>query len=266
MLSVLPLVAAGVFFAPAPTPAPAAPAAVIAAATPEDDYAALAEKVAPAIVGIHYVMAVEGGGADFDQSQENEIHGVLIDPKGIVLISSAAMFGYEGMGVQIRPQEIKILIGDDTQGKAAEVVVRDRERDLAWLRITDDLDGPLPAVDFENAADARPGQTVLQVWKLDKLFDRAPYISAGTVAAVVAKPRDLFIGSGEITMGLPVFSPDGKTLGFCVLQLPTQEEIAAMSSSNMYSNMIFARTVLPARTVQAATTQALAVPDDEEGD
>lgn len=257
MLTVLTLAAAAILNAPALAPA-------VPAAQPDNPYATLAESVAPAIVGIRYVMSYEGGG--IEESEENEIHGVVIDPAGIVLISSASMFGYEGMGMQIRPQDIKVLIGGDTQGKAAEVLVRDRDRDLAWLRITDELDAPLAAVDFAAAAEAAPGQTLLQVWKLDKFFDLAPYISAGKVAAVVTKPRDLFIASGEITMGLPVFDEFGNTLGFGVLQLPTEEELAAMSGSNMYSNMVFARTVLPAATVHAATTQALASLEDEEED
>jgi hypothetical protein len=223
-------------------------------------YASVAESVAPAIVAVKFVMSMEGAG----ENQDNEIHGVLIDPAGIVLVSSASMFGVEGMGMSIRPQEIKILVGDDTTGLEAEVLVRDRERDLAWLRITEEVESPLPAIDFAAGSEATLGQTVLQVWKLDKFFDRAPYVSEGTVASRVSKPRNLFIASGEITIGLPVVNVEGSPLGFGVLQLPTQEEMAAMSGSNMYSRMIFARTILPAAEVAQATAQALATLDEDE--
>ncbi len=240
---------------PAPvTPAPA-PATVDGGV-----YASVAASVAPAIVAVKFVMAMEGMG----ENQDNEIHGVLIDPAGIVLVSSASMFGVEGMGRSIRPQEIKILVGGDTAGLEAEVIMRDRERDLAWLQITEELEGPLPAIDFAAGTEATLGQTLLQVWKLDKFFDRAPYISEGTVASLVTKPRELFIASGEITIGLPVVSESGSPLGFGVLQLPTQEEMSAMSGSNMYSRMIFARTILPAAEVAQATAQALATLEDEE--
>jgi len=247
--------AALAFVAPAPvTPAPAL--------TNNDGgvYESVAESVAPAIVAVKFVMAMEGAG----ENQDNEIHGVLIDPSGIVLVSSASMFGVEGMGMSIRPQEIKILVGDDTAGLEAEVLVRDRERDLAWLRITEEIESPLPAIDFAAGAEASLGQTLLQVWKLDKFFDRAPYVSEGKVASRVSKPRTLFIASGEITIGLPVVNVDGAPLGFGVLQLPTQEEMAAMSGSNMYSRMIFARTILPAAEVAEATAQALATLDEDE--
>jgi hypothetical protein len=242
------------------SPAPVTPAPAPALAIDDGGvYASVAESVAPAIVAVKFVMAMDGG-----ENQDNEIHGVLIDPAGIVLVSSASMFGVEGMGMSIRPQEIKILVGDDTAGLEAEVLVRDRERDLAWLRITEEVESPLPAIDFAAGAEATLGQTVLQVWKLDKFFDRAPYISEGRVAAQVSKPRNLFIASGEITIGLPVVNVEGSPLGFGVLQLPTQEEMAAMSGSNMYSRMIFARTILPAAEVAEATTQALATLDEDE--
>ncbi len=241
------------------SPAPVAPGSA-PAAEEGGMYASVAASVAPAIVAVKFVMAMEGMG----ENQDNEIHGVLIDPAGIVLVSSATMFGVEGMGMSIRPQEIKVLVGDDTTGLEAEVLVRDRERDLAWLQITEELESPLPAIDFTAGSEATLGQTLLQVWKLDKFFDRAPYVSEGRVASLVTKPRSLFIASGEITIGLPVVSEVGSPLGFGVFQLPTQEEMAAMSGSNMYSRMIFARTILPAAEVAQATAQALATLDEDE--
>lgn len=244
--------------------APVGPAASSPSEQAQSPYAAVAAAATPAIVNIKFVMHYDAGGGD--QSEESEVHGVIIDPAGIVLISSASMFGYEGMGVQVRPQDIKILVGDDTAGLDAEVLMRDRERDLAWLRITDEVAEPLASINFAEGAKATLGQTMLQVWKLDKFFDLAPYVSAGKVASIVSKPRDLFIASGEISMGLPVFDESGRPLGFGVLQLPTEEELSAMGGSNMYTNMIFARTILPASAVHEATKQALAALDDGEDD
>jgi len=241
-----------------------APAAAPVPAQPDNPYALVAAAAAPAIVNIHFVMRFDAGGGGGEQSQENEVHGVLIDPSGIVLISSASMFGYEGLGVQITPQEIKVMVGPDTAGLDAEVLMRDRERDLAWLRITAEVEEPLPSINFAEGTKATLGQKLLQVWKLDKFFDLAPYVTAGRVGAVVTKPRELFIANGEIAIGLPVFDEAGHPLGFSVLQLPTEEEMSAMSGSNPYAAQLFARTVLPAEAVHAATEQALAALEGDE--
>ncbi len=232
-------------------------------ARPVTPYELVAAKAAPAIVNIKFVMSIDGGFGGEEMNEENEVAGVLIDASGIVLLSSSSMFGYEGMGFQVRPSDIKVFVGDDTEGMAAEVMVRDRDRDLAWLRITDDVEEDLPSIDFASGAEATLGQTMLQVWKLDKFFDRAPYVSEAKVAATVTKPRPLFVASGEVNMGLPVFNESGQPLGLVVMQLPTQEEMEAISA-NMFGQMVFGQTVLPAAEVHKATAAALASLEDEE--
>lgn len=253
--------APGLGNAPESNPAPLSPAVDM----PADDrgYAALVEKVAPAMVTVKFVMAFEGQ----DDTEEEEIDGLTIDPSGVVLVSSAMMFGPEYLGVAARPREIKIILPGETQALDAQVIVRDRELDLVWLRIiVTESDKPrtFKHVSFRNDAKPLLGQEILQVWKLDKFYDRAPYVSSARVAAKVTKPRELFIASGEVTIGLPVFDTAGNVLGFGVLQLPDEEEMNAMASTNPYSRMIFTRTMLPASRVAAATEQALATPENDD--
>lgn len=245
-----------------PTSLTPAPATAIAQPADDHGYAALVEKVAPAMVLVKYVMSYDGE----DDTEEEEMDGLVIDPSGVVLISSAMMFGPEYLGVSARPREIKVILPGETEGLVAEVIVRDRELDLVWLRIiTPDSSEPrtFKHVSFKNDAKPSLGQEVLQVWKLDKFYDRAPYVSSARVAATVTKPRELFIASGEVTIGLPVFDTSGNVLGFGVLQLPDEEEMSAMTGTNPYSRMIFTRTMLPASRVATATETALATLEED---
>lgn len=270
-MSILAVSAACGALAFTPTPAPGiAPEIAPASLSPTapllaDDrgYAALVEKVAPAMVSVKFVMAYEGD----DDTSEEEIDGLTIDPSGVVLVSSAMMFGPEYLGVAARPREIKVILPGQNETLDAEVIVRDRELDLVWLRIlVTESDKPrtFKHVSFRNDAKPDLGQEILQVWKLDRFYDRAPYVSSARVAAKVTKPRELFIASGEVTIGLPVFDSVGNVLGFGVLQLPNEDEMNAMTSTNPYSRMIFTRTMLPASRVASATEQALATLEDEE--
>lgn len=250
-----------------PQPAIVSAAAVSARATTmvlddEAVYTKLAETVTPALVSVKFVMDFDGGfGAS--ESEESEVHGVMVREDGIVMVSSAMMFGYEGMGFEVRPRDIKIKVGDDTEGVAAEVIIRDRERDLAWLKITEPGETKFAAVSFDGGAPVGLGAGVLQVMKLDSYFDKAAYIIEGKVASVVRKPRDLFVASGEVSIGLPVFDRSGTVVGFGVLQLPEQAEMAAMQNS-LSAQLVFAHTVLPAADVAGATAAALASLEDEE--
>lgn len=240
-----------------------APAAADASQPDSPGYAALVEKVAPAMVTVKYVIAYDGE----DDTEEEEMDGLVIDPSGVVLISSALMFGPEYLGMAARPREIKVILPGETQGIDAEIIVRDRELDLVWLRILvaeSDKPRAFKHVSFKNEARPSLGQEILQVWKLDKFYDRAPYVSSARVAAKVAKPRELFIASGEVTIGLPVFDTSGNVLGFGVLQLPDENEMNAMTSNNPYSRMIFTRTMLPASRVASATETALATLEDQD--
>lgn len=234
-----------------------------AASEPSDNpYELVVQKIAPAMVTVRFVMAYEGN----DHTEEQEIDGLVIDPRGVVLVSSAMMFGPEYLAMPARPRQIRIIPHGQSEALDAEVLVRDRELDLAWLRITAENDEPrnMPFVSFAADASPRLGQPVLQVWMLDRYFDRTPYVSEGRVAAIVAKPRDLFIASGEITIGLPVCDLRGDILGFGVLQLPDEQEMAAMTSTNPYARMMFTRTMLPAARVAAATRQAMALLEDDD--
>ena len=254
------LVAWSFIQSPAAIEAPAPAARVVSSS--EATYAKLAKDVAPAIVNIKFVMDFDSGFGG-EESEESEVHGVMIREDGIVLVSSAMMFGYEGMGFEIRPREIKVLVGEDTEGLDATVIIRDRERDLAWLRIAPKAEQKFAAVAFAGGSSVNLGAEVLQVMKLDKYFDRAAYIVEGKVAAIVSKPRSLFVASGNVTVGLPVFASDGAVVGFGVLQLPEQDEMMAMQNS-MTGQLVFAHTVLPAADVAAATNRALADLDNDE--
>lgn len=245
----------------------------VAAPAGPADIPGLARQKGPALVTLKFVLKVSGPMADGDEESDTEITGVMIDPKGVVLCSNTQLAGFVGMikkmmgpmGSQINatPTDLKVLVGDDTEGKEAELVARDTELDIAWVRIKDPGDKPFDHIDLTRSAKPEVGQPIAIVRRMGKFFNRVAVVTESRIGGTTSKPRTLYIPSSTmgITLGLPVFSASGELLGVMVSQTPDSDEsdFNPLAMLNMLSDMQDSMTglILPATEVAKATTRAL---------
>jgi len=197
--------------------------------------ASIVDKHSGAYVTVKFVLKMSmpnmwGGGGD--QENETEVTGVMIDPSGLVLCSNTQLGGFTAMfkrymgsmgeSITAVPTDIKVLVGDDTEGKEAELIARDSELDLAWVRIKEPSDAKYQSIDLSQSGELAVGQEVFAIRRLGKYFGRAVIGMDGTIAGKTVKPRQLFVPSMGVagSYGLPVFSGDGKVLGVSVMQFP----------------------------------------------
>ncbi len=245
--------------------------ASIARAQSAQDYQRILKEKSPAFVTIKYLLQVKMGGMGEVES-EMETTGVLIDSKGLVLASNTQLGGIGGfmrsLGQEITttPTDIKVLIGEDVEGLEARVVARDTELDLAWVRLKEEPEKPLPYVDLKKAAgEAQVGQPLVGVRRLSKFFDRVSVVNETRVAGTARKPRRLYVPTLPLTsnLGLPLFTTDGQVLGVAVLQTPSEEDMdespAAMFSRMASLQEMMSGVILPADEVVEATRRALEV-------
>lgn len=222
-----------------------------ARADDEKIFEGLAANITPTLVTIKYVLKVPGS----DRAIDREINGVIIDSAGVVLCSNSQFVGPRAR-MSLTPTDIKVLIGDDTEGIEGTVVARDSEYDLAWLRVKPAGDKKLPAIDLTKGAKAEVGQRVFLIDRLGRYFDRAPVVRTGRIAGTAKKPRALLIpDSALFGQGLPVFDEHGDVVGMTVSQLPDQEEMnnpRAAADLRGAGNLI-----LPGSTVARVTKMAL---------
>lgn len=237
-----------------------APASVaLAADTPAADsaFTSIPAKYANAIVQVKMVMKLPGA----DEGQEVEVPGTMIESDGLVLVSNAQIGGMLPRMGRPAPAltDVKVLIGDDTEGLKARVWTRASDLDLAWVKIDDEKakGKKFDAVDLANASTPAPGERIYAIKKLGKFFDRAISVSEGYVAATLKKPRALYLpgGSVETSFGLPVFTADGKVAGIAVVQLPEAEEAENLPRGGFEGPMI-----LPASEVASSTKTAKDAP------
>jgi len=258
---------------PSPTLA-AVPAAV--ADDAEAEYGRWMAEKAPALVTVKYVLKVKMGGmfgGGDDEETDSEITGVVIDPSGLVLCSNTQLGGVFSMmgqfmgpmaaGMTITPTDIKVLVGDDTEGIEAKLVARDTELDLAWVRISEPGERKFAACDLARSAEAKIGHRLFGVRRMGKYFDRAVTVSECRVGGITKKPRELYVPSGAVSgaAGLPLFNAEGLPVGIVVMQMPDTEGEEANPLS-MLGGLLgmqdsFGGLILPAAEVVKATKRAL---------
>lgn len=239
--------------------------AAVAAGQP--DYQAFVDKTAPALVTVKFVLKVQGAGGQ--REIEREFTALMVGPKGMVLCSSVQlgtsklMKRFSGTAT---PTDIKILIGDDTEGVEAKLLATDADLDLSWLQIKEPGKEDYAFVDFAKAGSVPVGGRLLTMSRMDKFFDRAPLLSLGRLGGRTHKPRELLLPSSglDVTPGMPIFAEDCSTVGVVVIQSPDPEDMAA---NPRMAGQSTAALILPSAEVVKATKQAReTTAEDEEDD
>jgi S1-C subfamily serine protease len=198
---------------------------------------AIFEQHHPAVVTLQLAMKTRfsfGGRGESGGESRSEATATVISPEGLTVtslssIDPSAMFGRIGAMLgeddgQFRMEseitDLKILLPDGTD-LPAEIVLRDRDLDLAFLRPKNPPAQPMPWVDLRKAGTAEVLDPVVTLTRLGRAAGRAHAASFERIAAVVRRPRLFYVPGDTITtttLGSPVFTLDGQVLGLCVMR------------------------------------------------
>lgn len=218
----------------------------------------------PALVTIKFILKGDEGDMMGGGDREEEATGVMIDGSGLILVSSLSMgtnpfAAMMGMGAGPQPQEIKVLVGDDTQGVDAKIIARDSELNLSWVRVDKAPEKPFTAIDLNTHADAGVGDEIFVVSRMGKFFDRAVNVNTLRIAGQTTKPRKALLGGETLfsSMGLPVYNADGKLVGISSIILPNKDEMEGMQGGMSGMRDMMAGAIIPAKDIAEATKNAL---------
>jgi len=187
-----------------------------------------------ALVTVKYVLSLNMGqvAGGQEQEQENELTCSMVSDDGLVICSNNLLTGSielikriagpVGNGMSATPKDFKVLVGDSADAFDAEIVARDTELDLVWIRVTDPADRSFAHLDFANSADAGIGDRIVTIRRAGSSFGRTPVATQTRIGGISSKPRKLYFPQVQSMngMGLPVFTADGRILGLLVTQLP----------------------------------------------
>jgi len=171
-----------------------------------------------------------GGQTSAPAEGRQDLTGTVVDPSGLTVMALSAcdpgemyqrvMPEQSRYKVETEVSDLRILLADGTE-LPAEIVLRDKDLDLAYVRPKVKPAAPLDAVDLSKAAPAQLLDQVVALNRLNKATSRAYAASIERISAVVQKPRLFYIPDTTMsttTLGSPAFLPDGSLLGIFVLR------------------------------------------------
>jgi S1-C subfamily serine protease len=211
-----------------------------------------------AVVTVQVVIKATASGGRANENKQ-EITGTVVDPSGLTVLALSACDPAEmyrrlsdDYKVETEVSDIKILLEDGTE-LAAELVLRDKDLDLAFIRPKARPASPMTAVDLTQTGAVQVFDPVVSLNRLNKATGRAYAASAERISAVIQKPRTFYIpdsGMSSTTLGSPAFLPDGKILGVFVMRAVGGGGGTANVRQNLTS------IILPADDILKAAKQA----------
>lgn len=174
------------------------------------------------------------GMASQDSESTSEATGTVISPEGLTVLSlfktdPTALFeaimpemGGGEMSMSTEVSEVKFLMPDGTE-IPAEVVLRDKDLDMVFIRPKEKPEEPFGYVDLSNYEKPQILEQLVRLNRLGKVSGRAYSASLTRVEAVVDRPRTYFVpenAQNDLThLGSPAFTLDGKIVGVTFLRL-----------------------------------------------
>lgn len=199
---------------------------------------AVFEQHQKAVVTVQLVLrskfSIPGMPSEAQESNE-EATGTVIDPSGLTVLALSStdpaglfqsmmsgMGGLDDMDFSMESElgDVKIL-GHDGAEIPAEVVLRDRDLDLVFVRPKSKPDQPLQAVNLAESASVQVLDEVITINRLGQVAGRAYAASVERIQAVVTRPRRFYVPGGDMTstgLGSPAFTRDGKLVGIFVMR------------------------------------------------
>ncbi len=221
-----------------------------------------------AVVTVQLVQKVTTGRGGEAQENKSDVTGTVVDPSGLTVLALSMtdptemyrrMLG-DRYKAELEVSDVKILL-DDGAEIAAEIVLRDKDLDLAFIRPKAKLAAPMAAIDLAKASPAQVLDTVVTLNRLGRAAGRAYSASVERISAVVQRPRTFYVPDSTMTgtaLGSPAFALDGNIVGILVMRTISAGGMAASRSDNATS------IILPAEDVLKAAKQAPEAKGDDE--
>lgn len=227
-----------------------------------DEFAAKGREVlaknSQSVVSVQVVLKMTYSGSGNESKQE--LTGTVIDGSGLTVVALSACdpsevyqrFGEESSRMQTEVTDIKILLEDGSE-VPSEIVLRDKDLDLAFIRPKSKPATPMAAIDLGRSASVLPLDQVVALHRLNSAAGRACAATPERVSAVIKKPRTFYIPESTLsatTLGAPAFSVDGGLVGIFVVRAISLKG----GTRNFRNNMT--PIILPAADILNAAKQA----------
>jgi hypothetical protein len=224
-------------------------------------YQALVSERASSVVPVKYVITLSAGGQE--QRNEDRTQGVLVSADGLVLVSARAVsidIGAINQRANAAPgaivansSEFRVRLPGSDEWQSADLVTRDTELGLAWLRVRDAK--AQPYIDFETLAQPAPGRVFYTLLRTSDEWGAVPLVRPGMVLGETRVPRTSLLVDGMPGLA---FDAEGRPMGYVDIDLAAVTRSQGRGFGLDMADMVMH--MLPARRVAAATRLAATLP------
>ncbi len=200
----------------------------------EDKARALLEKHKESVVTVKMVIKqkyARAGQESRENESKSEATGTVIGPDGLTVLALSStdpaslykkmMAGMMGdMQIDSEVSDVKLLLADGTE-IASEIVLRDKDLDLAYARPVEKPESPMPYVDLSASAEPQILDRLVSINRLGKVANRVFSVAFERIEAIVEKPRTFYLPGNDPTstsQGCPAFTLEGKVVGVFVMR------------------------------------------------
>lgn len=229
---------------------------------------ALVGEYESAVVTMSLVIEVSSSYEGQTNKRESKSNAVatIIDPSGLAVTSLSSIdptvlqerfMSSDEMKMTSTIKDAKIRQPQGTD-IPVDVVLRDKDWDLAFVKPKKVVDQPFKFVDMKTAAAAKILDPLICFSRLGQVAGFSTYAALDSVLAVIAKPRNYYVVQGQCGMGCPAFNADGRPVGIVVLRTQASggRDMDFMSMSGPMGGML--PIVLPCEYIANSAEQAKA--------
>jgi S1-C subfamily serine protease len=194
---------------------------------------------------------------------KQDLTGTVVDPSGLVALALSAcdpsevyqrMMADEYVKYKMETEvsDIKILLDDGTE-MPGEIVLRDKDLDLAFVRPKVKPAAPMSAVDLGNGGHVQLLDQLITLNRLNRASGRAYAAAVERISAVIQKPRTFYIPDSSMTsttLGSPAFALGGNFVGMVVMRAVNSQGTGGNYRESMTT------IILPADDILKAAKQA----------
>jgi len=216
-----------------------------------------------AVVTVQAVLKTtySGNGRSSNPSEsKQDLTGAVIDPSGLTVLALSAVDPaelYHRMSdeykIETQINDLKILLDDGTE-LPAEIVLRDKDLDLAFIRPKTKPSSPMAALDLSATAAVDVLDPVIALNRLNRAAGRAYSASIERIDAVMRKPRTFYIpgaGASSTALGSPAFALNGNIVGLFVMRAVSAGDVSGRNARENYTVVI-----VPAEDIAKGAKQA----------
>ena len=180
-------------------------------------YRSLTAKHAAAVVTVKFVMSVTASGKE--DRLEDRTQALLVSADGLLLVPDRAvsvdfrqfMAGQgQGSAPVAKSSEFRVRLADSEDWLPADLVTRDTQLGLAWLRLRKPMKG-LSFVDLDKGVLAEPGMTFFSLLRTSDEWGGVPVFRPGFIMGETHTPKTLLLVDGVPGIA---FSADGLPMGY----------------------------------------------------